>query len=268
MCICSSSLWAPRRCNRLRTSTSSPTMFMMSSRRLVSTRTEVSATGALASRAGIAGAALVLPFSAGTFSGLPAGWAGLSALTLAGVAAGCLASGAGADLAVSAVGLPPLPCRSSSNFSNSSSEIRSSPPLLSLVSSLVTLSPEASWLSGAALPVSGGPENWPLPCNWSSRASNSSSEMSSPLPPSPPEDSLPSPLETGALVFSSSRASSNRSNSSSVISPPSSPELASLLSFCSSRATAALAGADSPADCASASRAAISSSGAGVGSSW
>ena len=112
---------------------------MMSSRRLVSTRTVRSAAGAAASflfatffsAAGLAGA-----------GGLAAGFSAAGAALAAGFGAGAAAFGAGAEglglasgaafsSALPCTGEPPLPCNSSNKASNSSSVIRSSPPEVS-----------------------------------------------------------------------------------------------------------------------------------------
>ncbi len=104
LAIASSPLLEPRRTSRLRTSTSSPTMFMISSRRAVSTRTVVSASAggfsAGAAAAGLltaaAGAALA-GAAARAGSGLGAGLIGTAAAGSAGVS-----TTAGSNL--------PLPC--------------------------------------------------------------------------------------------------------------------------------------------------------------
>ncbi|MNI58777.1 hypothetical protein D3C73_1139040 [compost metagenome] len=120
--MASSPLFRPRRTRRLRTSTSSPTMFMISSRRAVSTRTVVSASLAGFSAGGAAAAARA---GAGATAGLAAA-AGLGVSALGSdalaAAAGALATGAATEEAAAppftSVNLP-LPCNSSSSDSNS-----------------------------------------------------------------------------------------------------------------------------------------------------
>src|SRR3990167_4668392 len=105
LAMASSALLEPRRTRRLRTSTSSPTMFMISSRRAVSTRTVVSASlgaGALSAIAAAGGGAFSgATLAAGLAEGCAAatGLAGVAAAT----AAGALASAAGSTNL-------PLPC--------------------------------------------------------------------------------------------------------------------------------------------------------------
>ena len=132
----------PRRVfRRLRTSTSSPTRFIIWSRRAVSTRTVVSAAAADPLAAGRAAA---------TGSGR-AGAAGIGAGTFGEESKPCTTTGCAAPGA-------PLPWYRSSSFSNSSSLI----------------SPESAAAGAAAA------ADWPgtaAPCSWSSSASNSSSVM-------------------------------------------------------------------------------------------
>ncbi|MNP46563.1 hypothetical protein D3C76_1405700 [compost metagenome] len=119
--MASSALLAPRRTRRLRTSTNSPTMFMISSSRAVSTRTVVSASLAGFSAGGAAGARA----AAGAAAGAGA-WALDSGALATGLGATALAAGTATEafelLAVVAVPTSlnlPLPCNSSSSASNS-----------------------------------------------------------------------------------------------------------------------------------------------------
>ncbi|MOA00357.1 hypothetical protein D3C78_1197150 [compost metagenome] len=121
--MASSPLLRPRRTRRLRTSTNSPTMFMISSRRAVSTRTVVSASLAGFSAGGAAGArddagAAVAGAGASAFgSGALATGFGAAALA-AGAATEALAPVAVPTVTPTSVNLP-LPCNSSSSASNS-----------------------------------------------------------------------------------------------------------------------------------------------------
>ncbi|MNP09155.1 hypothetical protein D3C76_1012480 [compost metagenome] len=121
--MASSALLAPRRTRRLRTSTSSPTMFMISSSRAVSTRTVVSASLAGFSAGGAAGARAAAGAAAATGAGASAFASGALAT---GLGATTLAAGAATEALelFAAVAVPtslnlPLPCSSSSRASNS-----------------------------------------------------------------------------------------------------------------------------------------------------
>ncbi|MOA05685.1 hypothetical protein D3C78_1252950 [compost metagenome] len=222
LAIASSSLFRPRRTRRLRTSTSSPTMFMISSSRAVSTRTVVSASWAgLLSAAGRAASAAGMDFSTTLFAAgwaatvaageptnlpLPCSWSSSasnsSSLMLSSCAAGVAATAATGLASTEPVNLP-LPCSWSSSDSNSSSLIWSS---------------ATGWAAGCgsgwAAVLAGALPNLPLPCNWSSSASNSSSLISSP-------SALAgwATATTGAACSAGgSRALSNSSNSASVMS--------------------------------------------------
>ena len=147
---------------RFLTSTSSPTIFMISSRRLVSTRTLVSA-------ACLAGAAFASTFSAaGAFStGFGVEAFVSAALSDAGGLAGLGTDGVGAGGSACAFFAP---CNSSRRASNSSSVMSSLPVEVGagVGAGGGVLGFSASLMPGAELPWS-----------WSNKASNSSSVISS-----------------------------------------------------------------------------------------
>ncbi|CAB5604314.1 Uncharacterised protein [Pseudomonas aeruginosa] len=213
LAMASSPLFRPRRTRRLRTSTSSPTMFMISSRRAVSTRTVVSASLAagLSGAAGRAAAALAgaTGFAAGLFA----------AMFLATAAAAATASEAPLNL--------PLPCSSSSSDSNSSSLISSPPAAAGTLPCSAGAAAGAAAAGAAGVPAASGTSpNLPLPCSSSSSASNSSSLISSPA-----AAAAGSTASAGTCAGSAETAggtnlplpcnwSSNASNSASLISSP------------------------------------------------
>ncbi|MNM83368.1 hypothetical protein D3C81_954280 [compost metagenome] len=254
--MASSPLFRPRRTRRLRTSTSSPTMFMISSRRAVSTRTVVSASLApclSAAGAGARGAAAGLLAGAGAgaaAAGLATGW--LSALAATGA---CTLAAAGASTAATSPPNLPLPCNWSSSASNS----------CSLISSLAAL---VSVAAGAGALAAGKASAWkvPLPCNWSSSDSNSASVISS--------LAASGALATGCAATSAlnwplpCNWSSSDSNSASLISSPSPLTVSPCI--CSSAAACALTASSESSSCSnslsvmSCSSAGASATGAGA----